>query len=103
MNSPEVVAIGDVHSCASLLEQELRPHLDSGAELIVLGDLIDRSPEADGDRRVLERVWQLQENPAAYGLAPSAPGLVQRCRTDASRPEARPSPCMAIGTGSRGG
>lgn len=65
MNRPEVVAIGDVHGCASLLDQELAPHLDSGAELIFLGDLIDRSPEADGDRRVLERVWQLQENPAA--------------------------------------
>jgi serine/threonine protein phosphatase 1 len=34
MNRPEVVAIGDVHGCASLLEQELNPHLDSGAELI---------------------------------------------------------------------
>ncbi len=69
MSRPEVVAIGDVHGCASLLEQELAPHLDSGAELIFLGDLIDRAPEADGDRRVLERVWQLQENPAAYGLS----------------------------------
>jgi serine/threonine protein phosphatase 1 len=69
MGRPDVVAIGDVHGCASLLEQELRPHLDSGAEPIVLGDLIDRSPEADGDRKVLERVWQLQEHPAAYGLA----------------------------------
>ena len=69
MNSPDVVAIGDVHGCASLLEQELRPHLDTSAELIFLGDLIDRSPEADGDRQVLERVWQLQENPGAFGLA----------------------------------
>lgn len=69
MSSPDVVAIGDVHGCASLLEQELTPHLDSGVELIFLGDLIDRAPEPDGDRKVLERVWQLQDNPAAYGLA----------------------------------
>ncbi|MCT0198596.1 serine/threonine protein phosphatase [Synechococcus sp. CS-1325] len=69
MNRPELVAIGDVHGCASLLEQELRPHLDTGAELIFLGDLIDRAPEAEGDRKVLERVWQLQENPGAFGLA----------------------------------
>ncbi len=69
MTSADVVAIGDVHGCASLLEQELRPHLDTGAELIFLGDLIDRAPEPDGDRKVLERVWQLQDNPAAYGLA----------------------------------
>jgi serine/threonine protein phosphatase 1 len=69
MSSPDVVAIGDVHGCASLLEQELTPHLDSGAELIFLGDLIDRAPEPDGDRKVLERVWQLQGNPGAFGLA----------------------------------
>ena len=53
MNRPEVVAIGDVHGCASLLEQELTPHFDSGAELIFLGELIDRAPEPDGDRKVL--------------------------------------------------
>ncbi|MCX5969644.1 MAG: hypothetical protein NTV57_18825 [Cyanobacteria bacterium] len=47
------------------MDQEIRPHLDSGAELIFLRDLIDRVHEADGDRRVLERVWQLQENPGA--------------------------------------
>ena len=64
-----VVAIGDVHGCADLLEQTLAPHLGSGAELIFLGDLIDRSPERDGDRRVVERVRQLQEQPDAYGLA----------------------------------
>ncbi len=64
-----VVAIGDVHGCADLLEQTLAPHLGSGAELIFLGDLIDRSPERDGDRRVVERVRQLQEQPDAHGLA----------------------------------
>lgn len=64
-----VVAIGDVHGCASLLEEALEPHLGTGVELIFLGDLIDRSPEPDGDRRVLERVWQLQADPAAHGLA----------------------------------
>ena len=64
-----VVAIGDVHGCADLLEQTLAPHLGSGAELIFLGDLIDRSPDRDGDRRVVERVRQLQEQPDAHGLA----------------------------------
>ena len=64
-----VVAIGDVHGCADLLEQTLAPYLGSGAELIFLGDLIDRSPEHDGDRRVVERVRQLQEQPDAHGLA----------------------------------
>lgn len=64
-----VVAVGDVHGCADLLEQALTPYLGSGAELIFLGDLIDRSPDRDGDRRVVERVRQLQEQPDAYGLA----------------------------------
>lgn len=64
-----VVAIGDVHGCASLLMQELEKHEGSGAELILLGDLIDRSPETDGDRRVLELVWLLQTNPGLWGLA----------------------------------
>ena len=64
-----VVAIGDVHGCADLLEQALAPHLGSGAELIFLGDLIDRAPQAGGDRRVIERVRQLQQNPTAHGLA----------------------------------
>jgi serine/threonine protein phosphatase 1 len=64
-----VVAIGDVHGCASLLREAVWPHLDSGAELILLGDLIDRSPEAEGDRMVIELVRELQDNPDAYGLA----------------------------------
>jgi serine/threonine protein phosphatase 1 len=64
-----VVAIGDVHGCATLLRQTLQPHLGSGAELIFLGDLVDRSPEEDGDRQVLELVRELQANPQAHGLA----------------------------------
>jgi serine/threonine protein phosphatase 1 len=62
-----VVAIGDVHGCASLLREAIWPHLGSGAELILLGDLIDRSPEPDGDRQVIELVRELQANSAAYG------------------------------------
>ena len=64
-----VVAIGDVHGCSSLLEQALAPHLGSGCELLFVGDLVDRSPEPQGDRRVLERIWSLQADPAAFGLA----------------------------------
>jgi serine/threonine protein phosphatase 1 len=63
-----VVAIGDVHGCATLLREAIGPHLGSGAELIVLGDLIDRSPEPEGDRQVIELVRELQTNPDAYGL-----------------------------------
>ena len=64
-----VVAIGDVHGCASLLERELERHEGSGAEVILLGDLIDRSPETDGDRRVVELVRKIQRNPCRWGLA----------------------------------
>ena len=66
---PAVVAIGDVHGCATLLREVIWPHLGSGAELILLGDLIDRSPEPDGDRLVIELVRELQTNPEVYGLA----------------------------------
>lgn len=65
---PPVVAIGDVHGCATLLREAGWPHLGSGAELIFLGDLIDRSPERDGDRQVIELVRELQATPEAYGL-----------------------------------
>ena len=67
-NSP-VVAIGDVHGCATLLHNAIWPHLGSAAELILLGDLFDRSPEPEGDQHVLELVRELQDNPEAYGLA----------------------------------
>jgi serine/threonine protein phosphatase 1 len=63
-----VVAIGDVHGCAELLEQELQKYRGSGAELILLGDLIDRAPKPNGDRKVLERIWALQQDPTSWGL-----------------------------------
>ncbi len=64
-----VVAIGDVHGCASLLREAIWPHLGTAAELIFLGDLVDRSPEPNGDQQVLELVRELQAHPEAYGLA----------------------------------
>lgn len=67
--SRQFVAIGDVHGCNTLLREAIWPHLGSGAELILVGDLIDRSPEPDGDRQVIELVRELQTHPEAYGLA----------------------------------
>jgi len=64
-----VVAIGDVHGCSTLLKRQLQRHFNTGSELIFLGDLVDRSPEPRGDRKVLELVRKLQEEPKAYGLA----------------------------------
>ncbi len=41
----------------------------TGAELIFLGDLIDRAPEVDGDIKVVRFVKKLQDNPKVYGLS----------------------------------
>lgn len=65
----DLVAIGDVHGCATLLEEVLQPHLHTGAELIFLDDLIDRAPEPQGDQRVIERIRQLQAAPGRFGLS----------------------------------
>jgi serine/threonine protein phosphatase 1 len=64
-----VVANGDVHGCASLLDGVLEQYRGSGADLIFLGDLIDRSPQTGGDRKVLEMVAELQVNSMKYGLS----------------------------------
>ena len=64
-----VVAIGDVHGCYSLLIETLQPLLGTQAEVVFLGDLIDRSPEPAGDIQVLNLVHGLQENPEEAGLS----------------------------------
>ena len=63
-----VVAVADVHGCFNLLTQELEQYYGTGCELIFLGDLIDRSPDAQGDQKVLELVRTLQANPSEFGL-----------------------------------
>lgn len=67
--SATVVAIGDVHGCATRLMLALLPHFHTGAELMFIGDLVDRSPEPEGDARVIELVRSLQAEPSAYGLS----------------------------------
>ena len=66
---PQTIAIGDVHGSYSALLGVIKPLIDSGAELVFLGDLFDRAPEPDGDRLVLEFVRELQDRPEDYGLA----------------------------------
>lgn len=68
-NDCNIVVIPDVHGCYHLLNETLKMHYNSGAELIFLGDLIDRSPDINGDRKVLTLVRRLQDNPADYGLS----------------------------------
>lgn len=66
---PQTIAIGDVHGSYSALLEVIEPLIDSGNELIFLGDLFDRSPEEDGDRNVLSFVRDLCDHPDDYGLA----------------------------------
>jgi len=63
------IAIGDVHGCYNLLLNTVEEHMGSGNELVLLGDLFDRSPEPDGDLNVLEFVRDMNEHPDAYGLS----------------------------------
>jgi serine/threonine protein phosphatase 1 len=65
----QTIAIGDVHGSYSALLQVIEPLIDSGAELIFLGDLFDRSPELDGDRKVCELIYEMCLFPELYGLS----------------------------------
>lgn len=68
MTNKKIVAIGDVHGCYTKLTEAVEPLKGSGVEIIFLGDLIDRSPEPNGDLKVLEYIKDLQENAKSYGL-----------------------------------
>lgn len=63
------VAIGDVHGCYTLLKETIKPLIGSQSEVVFLGDLIDRSPEPDGDLKVLRYVNYLERYPHDFGLS----------------------------------
>ena len=65
----KIIAVPDIHGCYTLLTQLLEKHLNSGAEMIFLGDYIDRSPESFGDRKVIKLLQRLQREPDMYGLS----------------------------------
>ena len=65
----QTIAIGYVHGCYSLLLDTVESYVGTDNELIILGDLFDRSPETDGDLNVLEFVRDMNEHPDAYGLS----------------------------------
>ena len=64
----KTIAIGDVHGCHELLRDVISDCTNSQAEVVLLGDLFDRAPTIDGDRKVLDFVRRLQVAPEAYGL-----------------------------------
>jgi serine/threonine protein phosphatase 1 len=61
----DVIAVGDIHGRLDLLDVFLEKVRDTGATVILLGDLIDRGTD---DLGVLERVEKLLEEPEAWGL-----------------------------------
>ena len=65
----KTVVIGDVHGCYDLLYDTVLRTVNSGAELVFLGDLFDRAPSDEDDIKVLEYVRKLQNSPEAYGLS----------------------------------
>ena len=58
-----IVAIGDVHGCITKLQEKVQPLIGSQSEVVFLGDLIDRSPEENGDLRVLQLIHFMEQNP----------------------------------------
>jgi serine/threonine protein phosphatase 1 len=63
------IALGDVHGQYDLFVQFLDWVKGSGARVIMLGDLIDRSKNPGDDLRVLNRVRDLMQDPEQWGLA----------------------------------
>ena len=64
----KTVAIGDVHGCYTQLKEVIGSLRDTGVEVLFLGDLFDRSPEPDGDHKVLHLVRELQSYPERFGI-----------------------------------
>jgi hypothetical protein len=62
------ICVGDLHGQLHLFEQFLQWVKGSGAQVCMLGDLIDRSPEPGTDLKVLERVYDLVHDPESWGL-----------------------------------
>ena len=68
INSGDVVALGDVHGQVDQFFQFLDWVNNTGARVVLLGDLVDRSSIPGGDIKVLEKAITLQEDPDSAGL-----------------------------------
>ena len=64
----KVVAVGDIHGCVLNFMNILFDTDITGDELILLGDLFDRSPYLNGDKKLLELVRIAQQNPQPWGF-----------------------------------
>ena len=65
INENDVIALGDLHARYDLFELFLDHVKDTGATVILLGDMIDRGGQ---DLKVLTRVKQLLDDPDSHGL-----------------------------------
>lgn len=65
----DVIAISDVHGQIDLLRKAVSWIKGSGAELIVMGDMIDRAKQPGDDVKVLRLVKAMCETPEKYGIA----------------------------------
>jgi len=65
VNPGDVIAVGDIHGCFDQFQGFLNHVKGTGAQVILLGDLIDRGPD---DLGVLNAARNLCENPEVWGL-----------------------------------
>jgi serine/threonine protein phosphatase 1 len=65
INPGDVIVLGDIHGCFNLYESFLDHVRNTGATVILLGDLIDRGPN---DMAVLDRTQELLVDPESWGL-----------------------------------
>jgi hypothetical protein len=61
----DVIVLSDIHGCFNLYESFLDHVRNSGATVILLGDLIDRGPN---DMAVLDRTQELLVDPPCQNL-----------------------------------
>lgn len=61
----DVIALGDVHGRMDLFDKFCDHVADSGATVVLLGDLIDRGPDSLG---VLDRTHYMMMSPESWGL-----------------------------------
>lgn len=64
----DLIVVGDLHGRVGLLEELQLMLMDTGSNLLFLGDLIDRAENKGDDLRVLEIVKDMREQPQEYGL-----------------------------------
>jgi serine/threonine protein phosphatase 1 len=68
INPGDVIAVGDCHGQVPQFIQLVEWIEDSGASVIFLGDLIDRSNQPGGDLVILETVEDMTNNPKFWGI-----------------------------------